>query len=156
MQSKYMLNKRRAKNQIKAQKISIKLFYYWFGYSVITIGLVLLKFAFGNPNISKYSNFYLVLVIVIYFLLFFAETVAALRTFLILCQFQFSALYLHNCLNTLNDKIDKIRISKLNQMNLNKLADHILNTYNVILRNQRKVVLSSLSNIENFKGDNNF
>lgn len=138
MQRKYSLNKRRAKDQIKGQILSIKIFYYWFIYCAVNIGFVILKFA-TSSNISKYSNFYFVLAIVIYFLLYLAEVSSILRAFLILCQFQFSALYLSNCLKTLIDRIDQIDIFEMDQKNLNQFTNLILGSYNQILKNQRKL-----------------
>lgn len=134
-----MLNKQRAKNQIKAQKISIKLFYYWLIWYILNIGLVVFKFATTNPNISKYSNFDLIIAIMLYFQICFIEISAMQRNFLLLCQFQLSAFYLKNCLKTLTDKMNKIRIVELNQNKLNSFVHQILCDYCRILKNQKEL-----------------
>ena len=72
-----------------------------------------------------------------YFLLFLVQQASVLRSFLVLGQLEMAALYLHNRLNTLNDRIESTVLSKLKSLKRNRFAGQVLTEYNAIVRTQR-------------------
>lgn len=136
MQSEYTLNKHRASDQVRAQSVLVKLAWVWYAFYLTTIGSDILKFAMENP--SSYSAVYFGFRTIWYFLLFLSQQASVLRSFLVLGQLEMAALYLHNRLNTLNDRIESTNIPKLRRLKLNKFIENILSDYNGIIQTQKQ------------------
>lgn len=137
MQARHMLNGRRAVDQVSAQRTFKKLTWIWFFFYMTNITLFILKFALKNPN--TYNGFALIGKMVWYSLLWLAQVTAVLRSFLVLGQFELAALYLHNHLNTVMDRIEKTSLREMSRSGLNKFAKRILYEYNVITNNQKTI-----------------
>ena len=137
MQTRFMLNQHRAKNQVRAQILYKRCTWYWYIFYISNIASFILKFALENPDNQLYAYFFLKLVL--YFLLFMVEQTAVLRSFLLLSQFNVSCLYLHNHLKTLIDRIRDVNVKKLSSKNLGSFITQLLIEYNIIIRNQKKI-----------------
>lgn len=137
MRINHLLNERRARDQVNAQRTFKKLSWYWYGFYMINIAWFIWTFAMKNPN--TYTGFALVGKTIWYLLLFLAQETAVLRSFLVLGQFEIAALYLHNHLQTLMDRVEKTSLPEMSRIGLNRFAMRILFEYNQIVSKQKKI-----------------
>ena len=137
MQSRHLLNEKRARDQVSAQRTFQKLSWYWYSFYVTNIAWFIMKFAMKNPN--TYTGLALIGKTIWYLLLFLVQETAVLRSFLVLGQFEMAALYLHNHLQTLTDRIERTSLREMSRMGLNRFVVRILFEYNLIVSKQKQI-----------------
>lgn len=136
MQTRFSLNQRRARNQIKAQLIFEKLVWPSFIFYSIYISFYIFKFASDHSNNHRFSVFVL-LRIILYIFLFLINLTGVVRSFVVISHFSLSCLYLQNHLNTMIDRIENNFIKNLDAKRLERFCHQLLVGYNRILRNQK-------------------
>lgn len=127
--------KKRAKNQIRFNRILKTALWIWYISYFIAIGFFVFQIAVTNSE-NKIS-FYLFFKIFLYILLFLIEETAVLRSQLVFAQLDLSCLYLGNHLYSLTDRIEKFL--SLDKKNFDRLALTLLKEYDIILGKQRKL-----------------
>lgn len=134
MQRTYLLSAPLANKQVRLQNMLMKIAAIWHQLYTVSLASIIGKFAVDDLTIEP-LGFLFAVKLLLYPLLIFLYRVSMLRGFLMLCELNVGAFYLSGRLRTV---IDKVALQS-NPKKLNRRVRHLLQSYNLIIRQQQKI-----------------